>query len=556
MKKKSNLLNVQLLTETLAAADITTIVLSPGSRNGALTMQFTNDSRFQTYSVIDERSAAFVALGIAQKTRKPVVICCTSGSAAANYFPAVTEAFFQNVPMIILTADRPEIYVDNFDGQTIRQKDFFQSHSYFNTQLSELDDTETLTENMLKVKDAIIKSLHHQGPVHINMPFSEPFYGYTTEKLIDFENISIPARTYPEIDTLNFAREWNKAEKKIVLVGLQSADENFQKLLEDLANDPSVVVLTELTSNVHHSKFINKIDQVIFSLSDDELENLTPEILLTIGQNIVSKKIKAFFRNHPTAQHWHLDEHWHPDTFQVLTHKIETAKIDFLTEFNSLVNPKSSNYYEQWDKLRISKEEKHQEFLAKTNYSDLKVFEKIIPTYPEKAIIHYGNSTVIRYALLFDHKSSNEFYCNRGTSGIDGSTSTAVGSCIASKELTIMVTGDISFLYDSNALWNKHLPKDLRIILINNGGGNIFRFIPGPNDTDVVEEYFETKHHIKAYGLAETFGLDYWLMDSFENFDETMDAFYQDTGRAKILEIDTMRIQNAEILRAYFRNLD
>lgn len=555
MKKKSNLLNVQLLAETLAAADITTIVLSPGSRNGALTMQFTNDSRFQTYSVIDERSAAFVALGIAQKKRKPVVICCTSGSAAANYFPAVTEAFFQNVPMIILTADRPEIYVDNFDGQTIRQKDFFQSHSYFNTQLSELDDTETLTENMLKVKDAITKSLHYQGPVHINMPFSEPFYGFTTEKLIDFENISIPARTYPEIDTLKFAREWNKAEKKIVLVGLQSPDENFQKLLDDLANDPSVVVLTELTSNVHHPKFIHKIDQVIFSLSDDELKNLKPEILLTIGQNIVSKKIKAFFRNHPPAQHWHLDEHWHPDTFQVLTHKIETAKIDFLTEFNSLVNPKSSNYYEQWDKLRISKEEKHQEFLAKTNYSDLKVFEKIIPTYPENAIIHYGNSTVIRYALLFDHKSSNEFYCNRGTSGIDGSTSTAVGSCIASQELTIMVTGDISFLYDSNALWNKHLPKELRIILINNGGGNIFRFIPGPNDTDVVEEYFETKHHIKAYGLAETFGLDYWLMDSFENFDETLDAFYQDTGRAKILEIDTMRMQNAEILRAYFRNL-
>ena len=276
MKKKSNLLNVQLVAETFLAANIQHIVLSPGSRNGALTMQFANDDRFITHSIIDERSAAFVALGIAQKLRQPVVICCTSGSAAANYYPAVTEAFYQNIPLIILTADRPEHLVDNFDGQTIRQKNLYQSHSYYSTQLSEKDDTETLTENMLKVKDALTKSKQCMGPVHINMPFSEPFYGSTVEQLITIETLLIPEKEFPEIDIFALSRKWNLAQKKLVLVGLHPTDKHFNQLINSLANDPSVVVLTEVTSNIHNNLFINKIDQIIYNLSSYELENLKP----------------------------------------------------------------------------------------------------------------------------------------------------------------------------------------------------------------------------------------------------------------------------------------
>lgn len=556
MKKKSNLLNVQLVAETFLAANIQHIVLSPGSRNGALTMQFANDNRFITHSIIDERSAAFVALGIAQKLRQPVVICCTSGSAAANYYPAVTEAFYQNIPLIILTADRPEHLVDNFDGQTIRQKNLYQSHSYFNTQLSEKEDTETLTENMLKVKDALTKAKQCMGPVHINMPFSEPFYGSTTEQLINIETLLIPEKEFPEIDLLSLSKKWNLAQRKLVLVGLHPTDKHFNQLMNSLAKDPSVVVFTEVTSNIYNELFFNKIDQFIYNLDSDELENLKPEILLTIGQNVVSKKIKKFIRNHPPKEHWHLDEFWQPDTFQILNEKILFDKNQFLEEFLPFINPKESEYYQLWDTIRKEKESKHEAFLETAPYSDLKIFDKLIKTFPKNSAVHYGNSSVIRYALLFDNPSSSSYFCNRGTSGIDGSTSTAVGCATVSKELTILVTGDISFFYDSNALWNKNLPKNLRIVLINNGGGNIFRFIPGPNETDVVEEYFETKHHLKTYGLAETFGLDYWLLENENEIDEILDIFYnQDTGRAKILEIDTMRIKNATILKDYFSYL-
>lgn len=254
MRKISKKLNVQLIAETFLAFGIDHIVLSPGSRNGALTMQFANDNRFKTYSVVDERSAGFVALGIAQQIKKPVVVCCTSGSATANYYPAVTEAFFQNVPLIVLSADRPEHLVDNFDGQTIRQKNIFETHSVHNVQLSESEETDDLTRNMLLTKYALTDCIQKSAPIHINMPFSEPLYEFVNEPDIVIDNITIDEKEYPEINVFDYMRRWNSASKKLVLVGLHSPNDEFNQLLTQLANDDSVVVLHEVTSNVHHPR--------------------------------------------------------------------------------------------------------------------------------------------------------------------------------------------------------------------------------------------------------------------------------------------------------------
>lgn len=555
MRKISKKLNVQLIAETFLAFGIDHIVLSPGSRNGALTMQFANDNRFKTYSVVDERSAGFVALGIAQQIRKPVVVCCTSGSATANYYPAVTEAFFQNVPLIVLSADRPEHLVDNFDGQTIRQKNIFETHSVHNVQLSESEETDDLTRNMLLTKYALTDCIHKSAPIHINMPFSEPLYEFVTEPDIVIDNITIDEKEYPEIDVFDYMRRWNSASKKLVLVGLHSPNEEFNQLLTQLANDDSVVVLHEVTSNVHHPRFFNKIDQVIFPYPEEELEVLKPEILLTIGQNIVSKKVKRFLREQKAQQHWHLDEYWQPDTFQILTDKIETKPEFFLEQLVSFINPKVSDYYKKWNQIRVNNEKKHQEYIQIIPFSDLKAFDSIIRNYPEKWQVQYGNSTVIRYGLLFDHNSSNPIFCNRGTSGIDGSTSTAIGACIASGDNTVMITGDISFFYDSNALWNANMPNNFRIILINNGGGNIFKFIPGPSDTDVVEDYFETKHHLTAEHLAKMYNFEYQVVSNLSDLEDSYKEFYAESDRPKILEIDTRNSANDSILRTYFSNI-
>lgn len=555
MRKISNKLNVQLIAETFLAFGINHIVLSPGSRNGALTMQFANDKRFKTYSVIDERSAGFVALGMAQQIQQPVVVCCTSGSATANYYPAVTEAFFQNIPLIVLSADRPEHLVDNFDGQTIRQKDIFEKHSVHNVQLSESEETDDLTRNMLLTKYALIDCLHKSAPIHINMPFSEPLYEFVTTPAIEIDNITIDEKVYPEIDVIDLMKRWNTSSRKMILVGMHHPNTQSNEYLKQLAQDESVVVLHEVTSNIHDERFFNKIDQVIFPYSEDELEALKPDILLTIGQNIVSKKIKKFLREHQPTQHWHLDEYWQPDTFQALTDKIQTKPELFLEQFVPFVNSKEADYYTKWNTIRKANEIKHKKYVNMMPFCDLKVVDSIVKNYPENWQVQYGNSTVIRYGLLFDHQPNNPIFCNRGTSGIDGSTSTAIGACLASGQNTVMITGDISFFYDSNALWNVNIPNNFRIILINNGGGNIFKFISGPSETDVVEEFFETKHQLTAEHLAKMYDFDYINVNNLTDLANQYKDFYAESNRPKILEIDTRNSANDAILRGYFSNL-
>ncbi len=553
MKKFSTKLNVQLIAEVLSAFDIEHIVLSPGSRNGSLATHFSHHPKFKTYSIVDERSAGFVALGMAQQLRKPVVVCCTSGSALVNYYPAVTEAFYQNVPLIVLSADRPEHLTDQFDGQTIRQKKVFEAHIISEVQLSEDESTETLTQNLGLIKKAIAESIQKSGPVHINMPFSEPLYEFQESIDIHFDQFEIPKNQKTEIDVSSFSERWNSAQKKLVLVGLQFPNLRLNELIQQLADDDSVVVMTETTSNLHSPRFFNKIDSVIYSLSEETLENHKPEILLTVGQNVVSKKIKAFLRNHKPKQHWHLDPYWQPDTFQCLTDKIISDPVEFLEKFVSEIIQQPSHYYNDWNSLRVEKEKLQKEFAENTGFSDFKVFEKIIETLPENIDLQYSNSSAIRYAQLFYHRSDIRVFCNRGTSGIDGSTSTAAGAAMADKRQTVLISGDIAFFYDSNGLWNNYIPKSFRIILINNGGGNIFKIIPGPENSGVVEKVFETTHQLNASHLAEMFGFEYLKADNLESLEQSLNGFYSKSDRPKILEVNTSEIKNEEVMREYFR---
>lgn len=553
MKKFSTKLNVQLIAEVLSAFDIEHIVLSPGSRNGSLATHFSHHPKFKTYSIVDERSAGFVALGMAQQLRKPVVVCCTSGSALVNYYPAVTEAFYQNVPLIVLSADRPEHLTDQFDGQTIRQKKVFESHIISEVQLSEDESTESLTHNLGLIKKAVCESIQKSGPVHINMPFSEPLYEFQESIDIHFDQFEIPKNQKTEIDVSSFSERWNSAQKKLVLVGLQFPNQRLNELIRELADDDSVVVMTETTSNLHSPGFFNKIDSVIYSLSEETLETHKPEILLTVGQNVVSKKIKAFLRNHKPEQHWHLDAYWQPDTFQCLTDRINSDPIEFLEKFVPEIIQQSSHYYNDWNSLKAEKEKLQKEFAEKTGFSDFKVFEKIIETLPENIDLQYSNSSAIRYAQLFDHCPDTRVFCNRGTSGIDGSTSTAAGAAMADERQTVLISGDIAFFYDSNGLWNNYIPNNFRIILINNGGGNIFKIIPGPENSGVVEKVFETAHRLNASHLAEMFGFEYLKADNLESLQHSLNGFYSKSDRPKILEVNTSEIKNEEVMREYFR---
>jgi len=550
----------QLVIASCIVHEIEHIVISPGSRNAPLIIGFNVSKKFKIESVVDERSAAFFALGIAQQTRKPVALVCTSGSALLNYYPAISEAFYSNIPLVIISADRPANLIDVGDGQTIRQENVFENHILFSANLGNGNDRELLEKALQTATDK-------KGPVHINVPFEDPLYEIITaenidaeveklkSKIVKIEEKSLLKEIPLDVDDLQkFADVWNASTKKMVLVGEHFPDELLQIQLEYLAKDPSVLVLVENTANVSHPKFINSIDKLIFPFAEDELAEFKPDILLTLGGMIVSKKIKEQLRNYKPKHHWHADALRAYDTFHCLEHHFKVSPQLFFSQFFFLTKSKESNYQQFWLHKKEFRLQKHREFIENCAFSDLKVFSSILSTVPNHTQLQLGNSSVIRYAQLFDSNKTWRIFCNRGTSGIDGCTSTAIGAAFAVKQNTLFITGDISFVYDSNALWNNYIPNNFRIIVINNGGGGIFRFIPGPQQSGALD-YFETPHRLTAEHLCKMYHFEYATAKNETELQHQLSNFYEDSSLPKVLEIFTPRLENDQILKAYFNNL-
>ncbi|MDO5970987.1 thiamine pyrophosphate-binding protein [Flavivirga aquimarina] len=562
------------------------IVISPGSRNAPLTIGFSNDNYFKCYSVVDERCAAFFALGIAQQLQEPTAVVCTSGSALLNYYPAVAEAFYSDIPLIVLSADRPKHLIGVGDGQTINQKNVFETHILYSANLKldlkeentndvveELpifknleDKVETLLGlkktiqeyNEEEIGKAINMTLLKKGPVHINAPFEEPLYD-----MVDELSVS-PKSTTPENEPLQVddavltacIKDWNAVSKKMVVVGVNYPNQIEQRWLDMLATDNSVIVFTETTSNIYHNDFFPSIDKLIAPLDDEGFNMLQPDILLTFGGLIVSKKIKAFLRKYKPQHHWHVDLKKANDTFFSLSNFIETTPNHFFSKFLPETKPVKSNYRLYWDGIKASRLIKHDNYLNNIEFCDLKAFDVILDSIPNNTILQLGNSSTVRYAQLFDLNKTLQVFCNRGTSGIDGCTSTAIGCAVANNKQTTLITGDLSFLYDSNALWNNYIPDNFRIIVINNQGGGIFRILPGHKNTENFDTYFETNHQLTAEHLCNMYGLKYESASDDMALKMMLKSFYSEDNQPKLLEVFTPKDLNDEILLEYFKYID
>lgn len=540
----------QSIIEICQQKGVLHIVISPGSRNAPLTIGFTNNPFFKCYSIADERCAAFFAMGIAQQIQKPVVVVCTSGSALLNYYPAIAEAFYSQIPLIVISADRPQNKIDIGDGQTIRQENVFANHSLYNANLREAISFEN--NNLIQM--ALHVAVTQKGPVHINAPFEEPLYETVSELQVQPEIVDFNTEEKHFSLGNNTKETWNKATKKLVLVGELFPNSVEKKYLDILANDPSVVVLTEKTSNLHHPTFIDQIDTLITPFTEDDFKAFQPEILLTFGGMVVSKRIKAFLRKYKPAHHWHVDNLRAYDTFGALTNHFETTINKFLSQLlteNTIV----SSYKLSIEKIWKDRVVKHQEYTAKIPFSDFKVFDFICQNLPKSIHLQVSNSSAIRYLQLFDLDKSVQVFCNRGTSGIDGSTSTAIGAASESDLQTILITGDISFLYDSNALWNNYIPKNFKIILLNNSGGGIFRILPGHQETETFNTYFETSHQLNASHLAKMYGFDYFEANDETTLQQQYTAFLNQNERPSIVEVFTPEKENNGILLDFFRSL-
>jgi 2-succinyl-5-enolpyruvyl-6-hydroxy-3-cyclohexene-1-carboxylate synthase len=341
----------------------------------------------------------------------------------------------------------------------------------------------------------------------------------------------------------------------MILVGVNDPHAIDAPTIDFLANDESVTVWTETTSNLHHPSFIANIDTIITPFTNEDFESFQPEILITFGGMVVSKRIKAFLRKYKPKHHWHIDCHRAYDTFGALTQHFEVSPQVFFNLFIPLAKVTASDYAQLLDNVKQSRKVKHDNYLSTIPFSDFKVFDKIISQLPKNSQLQISNSSAIRYAQLIPIDDSIEVYCNRGTSGIDGATSTAIGAAVVNGKQTIFITGDIGFLYDTNALWNNHIPKNFKIILINNGGGGIFRILPGHEETPVFNTFFETSHCLTAVHLAKMYGFDYSIASDEISLKEALSNFFAQNNQPAILEVFTPTRFNNTILINYFKKL-
>lgn len=560
------------------------IVISPGSRNAPLNLGFTNNDNFITYSIVDERSAAFFALGLAQQLKHPVAVVCTSGSALLNYYPAVSEAFYSDIPLVVISADRLPHRIDVGDGQTIRQPEVFEPHleaaAYLTPDVSHASKTllenpsqklvaqyasesdlmhkqvEIQRSNEQKLDSVLNKAILNSGPVHINVPLEEPLYGTTSKELIP-QFISDPEPNQTEINLDSYVTQWNSAAKKIILVGVLPPNSITDKILETWALDPSVIVLTEKTSNLKHSRFVDAIDSLIAPLEqngESAFEEIQPDLLITLGGMVVSKKVKNFLRKFPPKQHWHINSKKAYNTYYVLSDHVKLDPQEFFDYLFSKPNtPIESSFNSAVHSIYSRNLLKGLAYLKTIPFSDLLAFKIIFNSIPKKLHLQLANSSTIRYAQLFDLPKNVSVYCNRGTSGIDGSTSTAVGAAYKTELQTLLITGDLSFFYDCNALWNTYWKSNFRVIIINNQGGGIFRILPGKKDTPLYDKYYETVHNRNAKDLSKSFGLGYSSVYSGWRLKLKLKSFFKPSDRPQILEIFTPRKINDKVLLNYFK---
>ena len=489
-------------------------VVCPGSRCAPLLIGFGKHPNIETISVTDERSAGFVGLGLAQQTGNPVVLVCTSGTAAQNFAPAVIEAYYQNVPLFVLTADRPPEWIDQWDGQTIRQKNLYIEH----IKGSFVYDEDTTGVGKKALELALEYAL---GPVHLNIPIREPFYPDSFEEIRFNEKAQRPqSKNIYKIDE----SVWDEFEsilnlsEKVLLLGGQT--EPNQELIE-LLNQLDIPIVGDVISNLHGLEGVINSSDLIFK-TDEEF--LVPDFLITFGRSVISKNLKLYLRKNKPKVHWHIGEGMVGDPFQSLTKIIKTPPLQFFTDWLDMVIQinDQDDYCNLLKDTQKSVDENFDLTLDNAEFNYFNAVRSVLKQLPQNSVLHLGNSMPVRIANFIGIKESTiDIWCNRGTSGIDGVVSTAVGHALAepNRKHTLII-GDLSFFYDRNGLWLNHeFPTNMQIVILNDSGGGIFNIIPGPSNQDGLTNLFTTPHQRTAKLTAQEFNLTYRKITSLEEID-------------------------------------
>ena len=558
------------LVALLQAHGVRDVVLCPGSRNAPLVHALSHQLTGATcHSIIDERSAGFYALGLALATHRAVVVCCTSGTAVANLHPAVAEAYYQGVPLIVLSADRPERWIGQWAGQTLPQPGLFGSLVRKAVHLPEPHTEEERWYCNRLINEALLAALAPlPGPVQINVPISDPGVSLlppTSAKhdpeSSDRQPIGMqPGRRiqqlYPySIDAQAVEPLLHRLatfERKMILVGQESwsaatsTGDNFPQNLRE-----QFLCIGESLSNSPVS--ICSLDAFLASLSEVDRRALQPDLLITLGGHIVSNKMKQYLRSYPPRETWHLSpDSSVVDLFCSLTEQIIAPVEPFLeTMAQSLAGCASSPYARHW-------RERIDQLPSPTpRYSSLEVVGSLLSLLPEEpCVLHLANSSSVRYAELFRKPRRLLTLCNRGSSGIEGSLSTALGFARQrAEERHFIVIGDLSFFYDLNALGLPEVGSNVRVLLLNNQRGSIFQSLPTLEMDRLSQRYITAEHQLRAQGWAESCGWEYLSVQEASELEETMAYFVGPADRPRLLEAFVSSEDEIAELQTYFKQL-
>ena len=548
----SNKENVNILTALLVAHGLRHAVCCPGSRNSPIVHNLHACPDIECYPVTDERSAGFYALGMSQALKEPVVVCVTSGTALLNLAPAVAEAYYQHIPLVVISADRPQAWIDQLDGQTLPQPDALGRFVKKAVSLPESHDDESRWYCNRLVNEALLETHHHgYGPVHINVPISEPLFDYTVSELPEERSICLlNPRCYKSL-LLECVGQLYTSRKPMVIIGQMSTE---GLLPQDLyAISLFAVVLNESLSV---GKGGAHFDEVLYAVGDNP--DYQPDFVLYLGDTLVSKRLKQWLRNLKVTHIWAVTEDGSiHDTSMQLYGVIEGHPADVIDDLVDSAGIKAVQSTEEfktrWDKVLAKVNKRVDNYQpAYSQMAAVKCFEESLGT-AEDEHVHYANSTAIRLANIY---ARHFVYCNRGVNGIEGSLSTAAGFSVVTDETVYCVIGDLSFFYDQNALWNQNLCGNLRILLLNNGRGGIFNLLKGLEESPARDQFVAAEHHTSAEGICQQNHITYLKAENMDEMQQGIDTLlYIESDRPVLLEVFTDSTEDERAFRDYYGKL-
>lgn len=494
----SDKINVNILTSLMVAHGVRTVVVCPGSRNAPLAHNFASCPEMHCVAATDERSAGFYALGLALASERPVAVCVTSGSALLNLAPAVAEAYYREVPLLVISADRPLAMINQLQGQTLLQAGALGMMVKATMQLPEPhNEVERWHCNRL-VNEAMIKmQLHGGGPVHINVPISEPLYNFAVEELPEERRISMAAASADEAKLTAIADDFAKARKPLIVVG-QMERREWQKAAEAVEKlETRAVVLAEKLSD-DSERQLPALDMLVERMAN--AADYQPDYIIYIGGNMVAKAMRQFLQQTKPRRSIVVSEAG--DVADVMMNATDIVEAKPSEMFRALASAVSSDkeasaWIESWQRLKAEAIEQANE--ATGNWQNEAIREFFYAIRGKEMNVHVANSLSVRMALKY---ADRYLYVNRGVNGIEGSLSTAAGFSIMSACPVTCIIGDLSFFYDANALWNQGLCGNFRILLLNNKCGGIFSKFEQLADSPACDSYVMAKHNATAEGVC------------------------------------------------------